>query len=162
MSKPATTPTRWRAGTQINLRAGVALDALLRARAGPCRSLTEVARRDLERYYTLAADELRRLTLSEDEALLLCAACRDTAFAPQSLPLLWAIVTDAIRLEGLDRAFGVDGDALLARLRALSPLQTAAVVDAIERFWLTPSQDSGRLVREVGLVRKPNSGQQGA
>ena len=37
----------------------------------------------------------------------------------------------------------MDGAALLAKLQTLSPVQTQALVDAIERFWTNPERYSG-------------------
>ena len=46
-------------------------------------------------------------------------------------------------------------DDLLAKLRALTPGQTFAVVDAVERFWVNPGRPLGERLRAVGLVRDP-------
>ncbi len=111
-----------------------------------------VARRDLERYYALLDHELARVELSEAEASLICDALNGTLMDPHSYRLLWAEVADAVRLDGLDAKWGVDGDALVERLRALSPGAMMAVVDAVERFWLSPNP-LGENLRRVGLVR---------
>lgn len=124
-----------------------------------------VAARDLDRYYALLAAELRRVDLSESEAMLLIDALNGVLHdAPESIPtMLWAGVDDAIRLDGLDATWGVDGAAVVAKLRALTPTQATAVVDAVERWWLIagaadeagggiPAEREARL-RVVGLVR---------
>ena len=41
-----------------------------------------------------------------------------------------------IQLDGLAKQWEVDGDGLLAKLRALTPTQALAVIDAAERWWL--------------------------
>ncbi len=108
-----------------------------------------VAKRDLERYYHLLDHELRRINLTEGEAMLLCDACNGLIFEPYSIPLLWANVDDAIRLDGLDAKWHVDGPELVAKLRALTRGQAFAVVDAIERFWREPNAEGQ--MRAVGL-----------
>lgn len=128
-------------------------------------SLGRVAARDLDRYYALLAAELRRVDLSEPEAMLLIDALNGVLHdAPESIPtMLWAGVDDAIRLDGIDAPWGVDGAALVAMLRALTPTQATAVVDAVERWWLIagaaddaggdlPAEREMRL-RAVGLIR---------
>ncbi len=144
----------------VAFRAGLQEEALAaRIRPGvPADDLpgqySMVARRDLERYYALLERELAQLHLSEGEALLLCDAGNGLLSEPQTMQLLWAQVDDAIRLEGLDRKWDVDGPALVAQLRALTPGQAFAVTDAIERFWTSADADSRDTVRAVGLVRQ--------
>lgn len=124
-----------------------------------------VAARDLDRYYAVLAAGLRRVNLTEPEAMLVIDALNGVLHdAPESIPtMLWAGVDDAIRLDGLDAKWGVDGAALVAKLRALTPTQASAVVDAVERWWIIagaaddaggdePAERELRL-RLVGLVR---------
>lgn len=85
-----------------------------------------------ERWTELAAREMLALALSDDEAAVVRHVVRGTHWDAANVPLLWSEVDEAIRMEGLRRwPFAVD--ALVARLRALSPLQSLAVVDAFER-----------------------------
>lgn len=49
--------------------------------------------------------------------------------------MLLAEIEDAIRLNQSDQHWGVDGPALLAKLKALTAPAAIAVVDAAERFW---------------------------
>jgi hypothetical protein len=67
---------------------------------------------------------------------------------------LWAEIADALD-DGLAAKWGVDGEALVAKLRALSAGQSLAVMDAIERAWRHPDrgEDFGAALRAVGLVR---------
>ena len=117
------------------------------AEAAP--SAGNVARRDLQRYYHCIAETLKTIALTEAEASLVVDACNGILFEPWSVSLLWATVDDAIRLEGLADKWGVDGPALVERLRGLSYCQTLAVVDAVERYWQAPD---GEALRRVGLV----------
>ncbi len=124
----------------VHFRAVEPLGEELKARVGRrIDSIHAVAQRDLERYYTLLRGELRRVNLSEREALLLCDVAN------------WAEVQDAIQHDGLDRKWQVDGQGLVQKLRALTPGQAAAICDALERFWIdhnTPDR-----IRVVGLIR---------
>ena len=57
---------------------------------------------------------------------------------------------------GLDK---VDGARLVAKLRALSPLETLSLLVAIERFWALPQEDdyTARLTA-AGFVRPTKIG----
>lgn len=138
---------------QIGFRAGD-LEPQLQARAGQGGSLGLTARRDLERYYALLARELP--TFTESEAMLLCDVMNGTLTEPHTASLLWANVSDALE-DGYAEKWHVDGLALVARLRHLSPIQAMAVCDACERFWhLVASGDArsnAERVRVVGLTR---------
>lgn len=115
-----------------------------------------IARRDLERYYALLRAELGTVDLSEGEASLVCDANNGVFWESMTAHLLWAGVSDAIRLEELDTKWGVDGPALVEKLRALTPAQTLAIIDAGERFWTAvgggDASPTGELLRRVGLV----------
>lgn len=47
---------------------------------------------------------------------------------PETASYLWVEVEDAIRLEGLDRKWGIDGRALVERLRGLCPAEAWALM----------------------------------
>lgn len=130
----------------------------------PSSSANIVARRDLERYYAVLERELASINLTEREACLVCDANNGLMADPPELAcsptMLWANVSDGIRLLKLDEKWNapdayptgppVDGPALVAKLQALTPGQTMAVVDAIERFW---SDCQNSTVQSVGLVK---------
>lgn len=113
-------------------------------------------RRDLERYYYM----IRSCTpnFSQAEAHLLVDALSGIITEPHTAQLLWAVVDDAIRLGRLDEKWGVDGWALVQRLRHdLTPFESLAVSDAVERVWsqmadakITPITD---VMMRVGLVQ---------
>jgi len=130
-----------------------------RAPAQQNGNLTQVATRDLERYYHALQEALKTVELTEREAILLCDACNGLLVEPHTVQLLWAQVADAIRLDGLDRKWGVDGEALVARLRNYSYWQQLAITDAVERWWaLADKSDRAASLREVGLVKEPANG----
>ena len=107
-------------------------------------------REHLERYVAILDSALASVDLTEAEAWLICDACNGTLFEPHTVSLLWATVDDAVRLNALDHKWGVDGPALVAKLRGLSYCQSLALVDAVERFWRAP--DEPDRLRAVGLA----------
>ena len=118
------------------------------------KRLSETARRDLERYYTLLRMSLPTFTVAE--ASLLCDAMNGTITEPHTASLLWANVADALD-DGLAEKWDVDGEALVRRLRALSPFEQLAVADACERFWRRVGSGSGatpaEMLLNIGLAR---------
>ncbi len=139
----------------IQFRAGDLAGPLAARQDDPGASLGRVAHQCIERYLALLAAELRRVDLSEAEAMLLLDRLNGVLHeTPESIPtMLWAGVDDSIARDGLDRTWGVDGPALVAKLRALSPVQAVAVVDACERYWVTVGRGETPSPESVGLVR---------
>lgn len=92
--------------------------------------------RDLDRLYTLYRRALKRTGLTIDEACLITDALNGSLMTADTAHLLWASIEDAIKYEGLQEKWGVDGKALVEKLRcSLNEIQTMAVIDAAERFW---------------------------
>lgn len=106
-----------------------------RARDDSSPALSAAAKTALERYIAIMEDERRRLDLSEAEWHLIADATNGTIWEPYSIPLLWAEIDDAIKLDGLDKKWAVDGPALVAKLRGLDLAGKVAIIDAVERFW---------------------------
>lgn len=108
----------------------------------------EIAKRDLARYYALLEKSLATVQLTEAEANALCDANNMSGF-DKALPssMLWANVLDT---PGLDTKWSIDTDLLVSKVRSLSPLQSAAVMDAIERFWIHSEEST---VQSVGLTK---------
>ncbi len=75
--------------------------------------------------------------LSAEEIGLLCDVCNGSLFEAHTIPLLYAEVKDSLA-DGYAEKWQVDGPALVTKLRALSYIQDAALVDAIERWWSGP------------------------
>ncbi len=121
------------------------------------QSAALVARRDLERYYAVLQDSLRRLDLTAGEACLIVDALNGTLMDAVSYRLLWAEVSDAQRRQNLAEKWGVDGSQLVERLRALSPGELMAIIDAAERFWTLIGRGATgtneETLRQVGLLR---------
>lgn len=143
-------------GTQlIAFRAGDLLAHLdARTYTSMADSVSEVAKRDLDRYYDMLARSLPTFTVAE--ASLICDALNGSLLQPASAPLLWAEISDALD-DGLAEKWGVDGPALVARLRLLTPFQALAVEDAVERWWRStrdePDLSHEERHRRVGLVK---------
>lgn len=111
----------------------------IKARVGGEKSPSSIAETAVCRYY----EALRRAmpAFTEAEATLLVNVLNGSRHAdPASIALLWAEVAD-------------DDASLAQRLRGLSYIECAAVVDAVERFWVGPYHQIGPRLREVGLVR---------
>lgn len=127
------------------------LQADLEARQTGDEGLGLVAKRDLERYYSLLQRELRtaREALTENEMLALCNLANGTLWDATSAPLLWAETADA-HPATLEK-WNVDQEALVAKLRTLSPITLVAIVDAIEQWWLLEAGDNHENLKRVGL-----------
>ena len=102
--------------------------------------------RDLERLYTLYQRALRRVSLTVDEACLIVDALNGSLYDARTAGLLPAGVRDAIRLDGLDQKWSVDGESLVQKLSELDELSCMAIIDAAERAW---ADESERDFREV-------------
>jgi len=104
------------------------------------QSLPEVIRESLARYFTLLSHERRMLKpkFSPGELSLLADICNGTMFPDNMIPL--GLLADAEDAEQeYYSKWGVDRAGLLSKLRALTPCQEAALVDAVERFWTAVS-----------------------
>ena len=135
----------------VSFRAGPVAGALAE-RAGR-QPVGGVGRRDLERYYALLAQSLRRVDLTEAEALAICDALNGTIADSLTVHLLWAVIDDAVRLHGLADRWAIDGSALVAKVRGWSLAETLAVIDAVERWLLLDGKDRVERLRRVGLIR---------
>lgn len=141
---------------QIRLGPGP-LTSAVAARGGAADngSASEVARRDLGRYYDLLALALASVDLTEGEASLIVDALNGTIIDVSTAQLLAAEVEDGLG-DGLAEKWGVDGGALVAKVRAWTLAQRMAVCDAAERFWGDEHHvdSTGDRLAAVGLVRR--------
>lgn len=82
-------------------------------------------------------DALRVLILSrpqhltQEEEMAVLDATLSWHITPETAQYLWAEVEDAIRLEGLDRKWGVDGPALVEKLKNLCPAEAWVLVRSL-------------------------------
>jgi len=122
---------------RLNLRAPDSLVADIAARG----DVSESIREGLSRYYYLLQISRKRLSngavFTGGELSLLVDVCNGTVWEPQTLCCLVANAEDCEK-EYYEK-WGVDRDALLSKLDGLTPLDQAAIVDAIERFWRAAS-----------------------
>lgn len=108
--------------------------------------------RDLRRYYALLQRELATVRLLPAEVELLIELGRSLCWDVAALPAGWLDLLDVARVTGLAGRFGVDVTALRARLARLSPAQSLALIDAIERYWASSADDHAERLRLVGLA----------
>jgi len=140
---------------RIQFRPGP-LGAALAARAdGATRSVSQVAQRDLGRYYYLLALALGAVVLSEGEAALIVDALNGSYIELMTAQLLAADIADSLD-DGLADKWDVDGPALVAKVAGWSLASRLAVCDAVERFWRDGCQAETMADRlaAVGLIRR--------
>lgn len=147
----------------VSFRADDAWRAPVRERQEDGEPEGSVIRRDLARYYEVLRQELARgLPFSAQEMALICDALNGYSIAYLSdydvhLRAWWINVEDAIQLNGLAEKWEVAEPAtLVARCRNLSPGATAALLDAVARWWARPTVEGETIedsLRAVGLIR---------
>ena len=121
---------------------------------------TQVARRDLARYYALlerAAMSLRgRFSPVELEAIAYALASMAQVETPELLYLAPATVEEAVRYERICDQVGLapeECESFLRRVRALDLAQSYALVDAVGRYLALPREKRGEEGwKEVGLL----------
>ena len=127
------------------------------ARAGDL-SPTEVARRDLARYYAILERALAgirdRFTVRELEALAYALASMATVETPELIYLAPASVEEAVREERLCEQAGIeDFEGFLERVRGLDLAQRYALVDAVGRYLALPREERGEeWWKKIGLL----------
>ena len=92
---------------------------------------------------------------SLNEALLMADALNGVILDAWTKHLLWLSIEDAIRTDELDRKWGVDGAALVERLRSLSPVEQGMIAYRIQQAWENETYHVDSLierVKKVGLV----------
>jgi len=135
----------------VSFRPKGQIEQEIRDRSGGEKSPSGILERDLERYYEALRRSLPAFT--EEEATLLVRVLNGARHAdPASIGYLWAEVADDHSEATLE--FGKSD--FSQRLRNLRYIECAAIVDAVERFWLGPYHQEGPIgprLREVGLVK---------
>lgn len=147
--------------SQVKFRpgAGSSLEKELAARSEQAAdiALSQVAKRDLERLYTLY--RLSLPTFSESEAIVIVNALNGAkAVQPELAHRLYVDVQESLEeSESYHVVDDVQHRALIARLRGLSRFECIAIYDAAERFWLggyhKAAEEVSAKLREVGLVK---------
>jgi hypothetical protein len=93
--------------------------------------------RSLERYFAILESSRRALAekFNKRECGLILDAMNGIIHADTiSISLVYAEIEDSLG-DGLDKKWGVDGKALVKKLRALNYTENATLVDAVERWW---------------------------
>jgi len=109
----------------------------LAARLKATGNTSEAIREELGRYQallSLARADLREILLPEEVALL-ADICKGAIFEPYEVALLCLVGEAEQAEEACYSKWGVSRPALLEKLHCLSPLHSAALIEAIERFW---------------------------
>lgn len=121
-------------GERIYVSMPLSLVAEVESRVGE-KSRSDVVSRDLDRLYSLYRRAIGSLDFTVQEASLILDVLNGSLFDVATAPMLWAAVEDGIRMDGLDAKWGIDGPALVEKLKGLTDTQAMAIVDAGERFW---------------------------
>jgi len=123
--------------TQIQFRS-TAIEPELHARGD---SPGQVAARDLTRYYVLinqARLRVHEFFADPNEWALMREAIAGTPGMDYQPHLFVVSIEDAIKLDGAHIRFGIaDADDLIQRLHSLTSLETVALLDTVERWWIT-------------------------
>lgn len=119
----------------IQFRAGTGtLETNLTNRQTGDEGLGLVAKRDLERYYSLLQREYTtaRQALTRTELEAIRAVTLGTLWDEPTAIMLWAEIDDANPTEF--EQWGIDQSALVEKLKKLGPTASLAIVDAIEQL----------------------------
>lgn len=121
--------------------------------------ISTIELRDLKRYYALLNYHLLELSLPSSEVNLICEALKDYRVEDDSeqARVIWKQVDAAIQRDRLDQKWGIDSKAFIRKLQALTHLQLASLVDAVERYWLrdksNPLEPQEKRLSGVGLIK---------
>lgn len=127
---------------QVSMKLGE-LAAVVDARADheiDNASRAEAIRVMIARYEAIVARDLP--VLSAGEWKLVADTLNGTVMRDYPDPdgdrlrMIWAGISDGIRLDGLDKKWDVNGVALIEKIRSLTHGQLVALVDTVERFWI--------------------------
>lgn len=140
----------------VSFRADEQLLTQLQRRVGGhlAPSPHQAAERDLGRYYDMLQRSLP--TFSEGEASLIVDVFNGSIIQSYSASHLWLEISQALA-EGYAEKWGVDGPALVEKLRRMTPFECLAVEDATELYWNVVFDNKTISIKEaliaVGLVK---------
>jgi hypothetical protein len=146
----------------IQFRAGKDLLAELVKRTDDTLTASEVAERDLIRWYGAARRSSRGL-FSENEVLAMLDAISGLHVRAAEADELDRWVAAALLIEHIDQKWRINGLALVSRLTGMLAVQRLAVLDALEQIMSTDGGQPQPLaltekIRESGLVALPQAG----
>ena len=94
------------------------------------------AAKQLDRYFALLQHGASEVQLTLGEASLLCDLLYSAPWDFRASPaILEPDFPDDITLDSLDREWQVDSRALIRKVESYAPLESAAIIDAVEKFW---------------------------
>src|SRR5262245_5444575 len=138
--------------TSINLKESVFAAVEERGDRGEANR-SGVISRDMERYYDSlrrARADLRDTILSKAEISAIVDNFKDESLLEMfSIRLIYGSLPDMIELNGIEQKWGIDGKALVDKLRKLSFIESCALVDAIERHWYRVAQGQKPKISEA-------------
>lgn len=95
----------------------------------------DAIRRMVERYDWVTDADRPKFTVAEWK--LVCNALNASLFqSAAQLRTIWAVITDTIKIDRLDKKWDVNGASLIKKFRELTPGQLVATIDVVERFWI--------------------------
>jgi hypothetical protein len=114
-----------------------------------------VIRRDLERYYVGCEAALRKLQFDWHDANILVDLVG--TLDASNARYLWAELDEGLRRQSRDYAEGgadhARAQALVAQLRAISPFDAIAVIDALEIYWDNYKNNGNDRTRALDISR---------
>lgn len=119
-----------------------------RGEVSPGDNMSAVINASLERYAAVLAAGRRSLLdlLDESEMGLIIDALNNPMFRePSAISVITASIEDAIDMDAAAAKWGVDDAALLEKLQGLTYAEQVALVDAVERWWLSEQQSGDYL-----------------
>lgn len=117
---------------------------------------SEIINRDLSRYYQLVFHYQRKIfdTFTNAELHAIMATCHGTIYTFLSNDMLFSDVQQAHLYGKLAFIKGYEIESLLNKIEGLQPMETIALLDITERFWLEVSNSEFRLVT-LEELKKP-------
>jgi hypothetical protein len=138
---------------KIQFRPTILTDELESRGATSNATASQLAARDLERYYELLRVALAGVTLSHDEAMFLIDCQNGAINDVFSAQMFASQVADCVK-DGMAEKWGIKALELINRIAGWSLLQRMAVIDAIERAWANDAELSSDLLVAIGLVKR--------
>jgi hypothetical protein len=94
---------------------------------------------------------LRRLKLTEAEALVVCEALKGVELGPEVAKLLWGNVKNALSADSFEFNSEIDGNGLTERLQRLNDGEAVALLRGVEWFWRDSTLPAPTRLQQIGL-----------
>jgi hypothetical protein len=102
----------------------------------------------IEKYAAMISEGLPELTIGEWGACMW--AMRDR----ESPKMLWAVIDDGCRDQGLSERFAIDGNQLVKKLRSMDAAGVFAIAEVARRYWAAEGE-GGALAKALDEVKHP-------